>query len=253
MCYPALPAPRKIGNVVLSPLARFLTDAGDSGVLLPMTVVGASTLWVVHSHRLAWLLLRSVLAVCAVIVLLKLLFLSCGSHWQPGLNSPSGHACMSAVVYGTLATVLAGGRTLPARAAIALVASAFIGAIALLRIVLGIHTVIEVIIGLAVGTAGQIWFAWSYSKMAPLRVDLRVFGLALATTAVVAFGVRLPVESMLRHLAKRLGQSCEVALAEPPRAAQALPGIVFTVALAGARADAPPGHGAGLRALEPAH
>jgi undecaprenyl-diphosphatase len=216
--------------VLASPLTRFITDAGDSGVLLPIALVGVATLWLFHSRRVALLLLRSVALACAFIAALKLLFLSCGSHWQPGLTSPSGHACLSAVVYGTLGTVVAAGRPPLVRAAIALVVIAIVGMIALSRLVLGVHTMIEVLVGLAVGTAAQLWFAWSYARMKPLRVDLKVFSLALTATVLIAFGVRLPVESVIRHMAKRLGDRCEIAVAghvvdlpAPPR-----PMLAFT-------------------------
>ncbi len=205
-----------------SSLTRFITDAGDSGVLLPIALVGVATLWLFHSRRLALLLLRSVVLAGAFIVALKLLFLSCGSHWQPGLTSPSGHACLSAVVYGTLGTVVAAGRPPAVRAAVALVVIAWVAVIALSRVYLGVHTMIEVLVGLAVGGAAQLWFAWSYARMKPLRIDLKVFSVALTATVLVAFGVRLPVESVIRHLAKRLGDRCDL-VAAVPTAGPALP------------------------------
>jgi membrane-associated phospholipid phosphatase len=192
-----------------------LTDVGDSGLLLPIALVGVGTLWFFHSHRLAWLLLRSVLLAGVLITALKVLFLSCAAHWAPGLSSPSGHACLSAVVYGTLATLIASGRPVLARAAIYLFTAAFVGAIAVSRVVLGVHTWLEVLVGLSVGVVAQIWFAWSYVHMAPLRIDLKIFGAALIATLLVAFGIRLPAESLIRHLAKRLGEKCMAAAPSP--------------------------------------
>ena len=194
--------------LVFLPLARFLTDAGDSGVLLPLALVGVITLWFFHSRRLAWLLLRSVLLAGAVITILKVLFLSCGAHWAAGLNSPSGHACLSAVVYGTLATLISAGRPRAVRVAIHAVAIAFVAVVAVSRVALGVHTWLEVVVGLSVGLIAQIWFAWSYARMEPLRLDLRIFGVTLVATLLVAFGIRLPAESIIRHLAKRLGDKC---------------------------------------------
>jgi membrane-associated phospholipid phosphatase len=201
---------------------RYVTDAGDSGVLVPVVLVSAGVLWFFHSRRVAWLQLRSVLAAIAVIAVLKLMFLSCGVHWGAVLTSPSGHACLSMVVYGTLASLLAGGRPPAARAAIYAVTGLVVGAIAVTRVALGVHTWIEVVVGLLVGGLAFAWFAWSYTRLGPQRLQLRSFGLAVLLTAVVVFGVRLPAESFLRHLARRMGDNCALSLPQDIAAAAPL-------------------------------
>jgi membrane-associated phospholipid phosphatase len=220
--------------LVLYPVASFLTDVGDSGLLLPVALVGVGTLWFFHSRRLAWLLLRSVLLACVLIAALKILFLSCAAHWATGLSSPSGHACLSAVVYGTLATLIAGGRPALLRAAVYLLAAGFVAAIAVSRVLLGVHTWLEVLVGLAVGLLAQLWFAWSYARMEPMRLDLKTFGAALVATLLVAFGIRLPAESLIRHMAKRLGEKCMAAAVRP---APQLASVVLPRRPAPARAD----------------
>lgn len=201
----------------LPSLNALITDAGDSGFLLPLALAGVAMLWIHHSRRLAWLLLRSVLLASALIVALKVLFLSCGAHWVRGLVSPSGHACLSAVVYGTLATVAAAGRPRRIRLLIGALAASFILLIAVTRYTLGIHSLLEVAIGLAVGALAQWWFARAYAQLPPVRVDVRTFGAALGITLVVAFGVRLPAESIVRHLARRIAFNCaDAAVPAPP-------------------------------------
>jgi membrane-associated phospholipid phosphatase len=174
-----------------------------------MALVGVAMLWLFHSRKLAWLLLRSVLLASLLITALKVLFLSCAAHWVPGLLSPSGHACLSAVVYGTLGTVLAAGRPRPVRILIGALVVVFVAVIAVSRVTLGVHTLLEVLVGLMVGALAHWWFARSYAKLEPLRVDAKIFGLALTVTLLVAFGVRLPAESFIRHLARRIAFSCE--------------------------------------------
>lgn len=196
-------------------LTMLITDAGDSGVLLPMSIVGIAMIWIFHSGRLAWLLARSVLFASIVIALLKLLFLSCGAHWQLGLISPSGHACLSAVVYGSLGTIFAAGRPAWQRVAINVMAALVVAAIALTRIKLGVHTWPEVLVGVAVGVVAHLWFARSYARMQPLQVDAKTFGVALTATMLIAFGVRLPAESFLRHLARHVGENCQIAYEQP--------------------------------------
>lgn len=193
-----------------------ITDAGDSGVLLPVALVCAATLWFYHSRQLAWLLLRTVLLACVMIAVLKIAFLSCGTRWQTGLVSPSGHACLSAVVYGVIGTILSAGRSMPARIAIATAVIGMILAVAVTRVLMGIHTLPEVLVGLGVGGLALLHFAYSYSRMQPLRVDLSTFSVAMVATVLVAFGTRLPAESILRHIAKRLSETCAHAPAVQP-------------------------------------
>ncbi len=206
-----------------SKFLKVATDAGDSGLLLTMALVGVALLWFFHSRRLAWLLLRSVLLAGVLITVLKIFFLSCGTHWIPGLVSPSGHACLSAVVYGTLGTVLAGGRTWPVRTLIGTLVLFIVGVISVSRVALGVHTLLEVIVGLGAGAIAQAWFIYSYARMEPLRIDGRTFGLALAATVLVAFGMRLPAESIIRHFARRVAFHCDGASASAATRVLGLP------------------------------
>lgn len=196
--------------------SAFLTDAGDSGVLLPIALISAGLLWLTHSGRAAWLLLRSVLLAAVLIAALKVLFLSCASHWRADLISPSGHACLSTAVLGSLGVVAATGRGALVRASIALLVSLLVGTIASSRVLIGVHSWTEVTVGLMVGGSALLLFAWSYARTAPPSIDLKTFGVTLLATTLLAFGIRLPGESMLRHIARHIGENCEFASAERP-------------------------------------
>jgi len=217
-------------HVELASLIRLTTDAGDSGFLLPMSLAAAGMLWLFQSRRAAWLLLRSVAAGCAVIGALKLVFLSCGAHWIAGLLSPSGHACLSAAVYGSLGSVWSAGRPRRTRMLIGVLVALFVSVIAVTRLTIGVHTWIEVLVGLAVGSAAWGWFAASYARSDPVRIDARTFGLVLVATVLVTFGVRLPMESLIRHAARRIAFQCAPA-APPARLAAA--GRLLPVGAAG--------------------
>ncbi len=205
---------------VPSPLLflNLITEAGDSGVLLPLALVSAAMLWLYHSSRAAWLLLRSVLAACTLIALLKLLLLACGAHWhigqfgQTSLVSPSGHACLSAAVYGSLGSLVAAGRPVLARLAIGVLVFLLVGTIAVSRVALGVHSWAEVLVGLLVGLSAQLVFAYSYFRAQPLRIDLKIFAMTISATVLLAFGVRIPAESLIRHLAKHMSESCQAPL-----------------------------------------
>jgi membrane-associated phospholipid phosphatase len=70
-----------------------------------------------------------------------------------------------------------------ARALIGTLVVLFVATIAVSRVTLGVHTLLEVAVGLMVGGLAHWWFAHSYAKMAPLRVDAKTFGVALTVTA----------------------------------------------------------------------
>ena len=208
-------SPGKIAHLSLNSLTVFATNAGDSGVLLPVALVSAAVLWFLHSRRLAWLQLRSVLVAAVAIGALKLWFLSCGAHWFTLLSSPSGHSCMSAVVYLTLAGVLARGQRPPVQLALYALALLIVAVVGVTRILLGVHTAPEVLVGTLVGAVAFAWFHVACRRLPAQPLDRRTLAIAVAVTVLVAYGVRLPAESLLRHLARRLGENC--ALAAPAR------------------------------------
>jgi hypothetical protein len=210
-----------------------ISDAGDAGMLLPVAAVSVAMLWILHARRAAWLLLGSVLLAALTIAALKVFFLSCGSRWQPGLISPSGHACVSAVVYGTLGTIMAAGRPAPVRAAIAVAVALLVGAIAVSRVMLGVHSTTEVLVGLLVGVAAHMYFSVGSRRMGLPPVDPKVFGVTVMATMLLAFGVHVPAESFIRHLARRIGADCMILAQAPgPAAAGRAPAV-----RAGARTD----------------
>lgn len=223
-----------------SALIHLATDLGDSGLLLPVALVGVVLLWFLHSPRLSWVLLRSVLLAGVLIAALKILFLSCGARWVSGLVSPSGHACLSAVVYGAVATLYAAGRPPPVRVLTGAVAVAFVAFISVTRVALGVHTPLEVLVGLAVGGIALAWFIHSCAQLPPLRVGGGALAMAMAVTVMFAFGVRLPVESAIRHVARRVAFSCQAAAAAPVPAYRGGAGSVASRVSARAPAAAAP-------------
>lgn len=91
-----------------------------------------------------------------------------------GFGFPSGHALTTTVVYGGLATTL---RVWNARKR-AMVASLVVGLVALSRVVLGVHYVVDVLAGVAVGLV-FLWAIDRYANGDPVRsfVPAVAFGL----------------------------------------------------------------------------
>jgi PAP2 superfamily len=137
-------------------IATFITNFGDLAVLLPIAVTVLTwLLWSPDSRRsgAAWAV--AVVFCGGSIALLKVYFSACPTGT---IDSPSGHAALSFLVYGALALIIAERSkqlTVPAIAAGLGLALAIAGS----RIVIGAHDGVDVLIGLVIGghCVGDLW------------------------------------------------------------------------------------------------
>jgi len=178
---------------------RFLTDFGDSAVLLPLSAVVLVWLLSTRSAPAAiwWV---GVLAVFGgVIGGLKMLFFACPPAVD--INSPSGHTGFSVLVYGGIAAIVAIQlRSVQARVAIMLATAVLMIGIAISRVILHMHSTSETVIGFLIGAAALGAFVFGYQRTHP-RVRLMaplLFGVVL--TAAVFHGARLNAETNLHTL-----------------------------------------------------
>jgi membrane-associated phospholipid phosphatase len=184
-------------------ITQFITDFGDQAVVLPLAAtVGATTAltgW--RRGAIAWCLTVGV--ALALMLLLKLVFAACGmlllGHM---LHSPSGHTASAAVVYGGLATLLISRSRAPLLPA-ALLATLFALAIGLSRLSLGVHTLLEVLLGGAVGIAGAIVLSRAAGRPPP-GWRLAPVCLAGATVLLLFHGLHLDAEPRIDALADTL-------------------------------------------------
>lgn len=175
----------------------FLTDFADQAVILPVVLAIAAALAVQGWRRgaLAWLAV--VFATLGLMLLLKLVFLACWPVFGPiDVRSPSGHVAAATVVAGGLAALLLRHKVtvLP----IAAFAAAVIG---LSRVMLGMHSLPEVVLGAGVGLVGAIalaHFAGPVPRLRPARL-----GAVVLLVAVIFHGLHLPAEAAIRHTALR--------------------------------------------------
>ncbi len=177
----------------------FLTDFGDSAVLLPLSAVVLVWLLSTRSAPAAiwWV---GVLAVFGGIIgALKMLFFACPPAVD--INSPSGHTGFSVLVYGGIAAIVAIQlRSMPARAAIMLATAILVIGIAITRVILHMHSTSETVIGFLVGMTALAAFVFGYQRTHPrgrLMAPL-LFGVVL--TATVFHGARLNAETNLHTL-----------------------------------------------------
>ncbi len=140
----------------------FLTNFADQAVMLPVVLAIAIVLALQGWRRGALIWLGVVCATFGLMLVLKLVFLACSRVTDPiDIHSPSGHVAAATVVCGGLAALLTRRRAgiLP----VALLAAVVIG---ISRLVLGMHSLPEVVLGALVGWRAP-WHCWRWPGPPP--------------------------------------------------------------------------------------
>jgi membrane-associated phospholipid phosphatase len=179
----------------------FVSDLGDGAILVPLSLVLIAALWRYQSWSAATCFLWATGFCAGAMFLLKLSFLACGNVWQAGILSPSGHACMSTAVYGAVAIVSARQAPQWQQPLIVVLGVLVITGIALSRVMLGMHSPVEVLLGLLIGSLAVGIFALRYFQLRPAQVNLPLFLSVSVAILLVLHGAHLPTEQMIRHLA----------------------------------------------------
>jgi len=187
---------------------NFLTNFADEAVVLPLALAVGIALLVLGWRRGAVAWMAAVGGTLALILVLKLAGWACG---PPLWRTPSGHAAAAAVVCGGLALIV-GRRDRPHRVLlIAVLAAAVVGTS---RLLLGAHSLPEVLVGGAVGIAGASLLA---RLAGPPPQGLRARWVAAVVVAVLVLfhGTRLPAEAHIGGLAFRLAHQFRVCRGAP--------------------------------------
>ncbi len=145
-------------------------------------------------------------------LVLKLLFLACSTSFGTAdLRTPSGHVAAATVVTGGLAALLLRRRAtvLPLAALAAIV-------IGISRLLLGVHSLPEVVFGAAVGLVGATTLMLLAGRP-PHGLDPRRIVLTGAAIAVLFHGLHMPAEAHLRGTALRFAQMLAVCQPAGPR------------------------------------
>jgi membrane-associated phospholipid phosphatase len=179
----------------------YLTDFADQAVIVPLVLAVAATLTMQGWRRgaVAWVVV--VAATFAATLAFKLMFLGCSQLFGPmDVHSPSGHVAAATVVSGGLAAMLTRRRAsiLPA----ALVAACVIG---LSRLVLGMHSLPEVIVGAVIGLAGAAALL-RFAGRPPPTIGAAPLVAVVVVVAAVFHGLHLPAEAAIRHTALHLAK-----------------------------------------------
>jgi membrane-associated phospholipid phosphatase len=182
-----------------------VTDLGDLAVLLPIAVAIAVWLVVQRGWRdaLAW---AAALALCiGGTALLKIFRYAC--PLLSAAHNPSGHTSLSALVYGTLAVILAAAMPGRRRVAVFLAAAALICAIAASRVALGAHSAADTAAGMILGFASLAVFAAHYLRQGHALPATRTLAIVVALIVALLHGQDLRAEQMLQAIGVYLHRS----------------------------------------------
>ncbi len=188
-------------------LAQFITAFGNLGVILPVAVMVALVVAAAGDWRSSFLWALAVSVSLGLILVAKLYFIPCGDVLPVlGIHSPSGHSASAAAVYGG-AAVLVARMTASRRTTVFLVLIAttiLVLAVAVSRVVIGVHTIPEVILGSAIGLAAPTILATA-ARGPSRKVALRPWMLILPLLPIVLLrGIDLHAEEVIDTVAYRL-------------------------------------------------
>ena len=172
-----------------------ITDFADPGLVVPAWAVLAAGLVLMGWRRgaLAWL--AAMAGVAGVMLLLKLGFAAAGG--VGGIYSPSGHVAVAGVVAGGAWSLSRATRWRTSAALLtALLAATGIG---VTRILLGAHSVAEVLTAVPVGVAGAVALVRWAGLPPARRLRFAPAGAALAV-ALALHGTHLTAERAIADL-----------------------------------------------------
>ena len=217
-------------------LNKAVTLLGSAPVVLPVSGALAAVLWRRHSAKAAVGWGVALASMVAVVVLLKIAGHACNVHlFDDRLTSPSGHAALSAAVYGAVGVVVARHVEGWRRNAFLLAVFGVVAGVAVSRVILRSHSVTEVTVGLALGGLAVAAFALGLARIvrtqaaeaegaaggalspapaggrrwpsSPLVVaPLLAAAVLLLGTGAATFGSRSTVEPTLKRIATLLRQ-----------------------------------------------
>ncbi|MDB5394156.1 MAG: hypothetical protein JWM91_1662 [Rhodospirillales bacterium] len=178
---------------------KFLTDFGDSAVLLPLSMVVLVWLLATRPFAMAIWWGGALLFLGGVMGGLKILFFACPP--AADIMSPSGHTGFSLVIYGGLAVIIAAElRSNRRKAAVILAAVSLVVGIARSRVALEMHTTLETVVGFAIGAVALTTFSIGYLRVPVKRRQTAFLLIGVIATIAVFYGSELNPERKLHAL-----------------------------------------------------
>ena len=181
-------------------IVRNITNLGDSSITSCITIVAAIYLVLIKEKRAALAIVAAFVVSASLIAILKITFYSAcpGSIPLPALRSPSGHSAISLAVFGTIAAIISSSLATKWKPIPYVLVFLLAVPIAISRVLLGAHTVPEILAGLGLGLA-ITYGVWRVLLRGQTVYHGRISTLALLTIAAMLIlnGVHFPAEAII--------------------------------------------------------
>lgn len=197
-----------------------VTELGNSLFLVILSFAISIYLFLMGYRREPLAMILAFFVPAAIIGTLKIAFYTCHINvW--GIVSPSGHAAISISVLGVTALILSKLLNGIFRALIPVFLVLLAAIIAISRIILGMHTGEDVIIGSLIGMAVVIAIAkliLSYrvavtlneEEAQPKKIHPLILGVLVIVATVACYEIKLPSEQIMGSIAKQIRTSLVV-------------------------------------------
>lgn len=184
----------------------FVTDFADQAVILPLAAVVLLILLAQRRWHVAGAWMLAIPGVLGTLLVLKIACYACG--WllpaldldQLALRSPSGHVASAAVVGSGIVALQAGRMRVGAASAALAAALAVAAVIGTTRLLLGAHSMSEVVVAATIGGAGAVAFARLSGRHLHEKSGLPIAA-AAALVLVIFHGSHLPAEAVIQSAA----------------------------------------------------
>ncbi len=193
--------------------ADFLTHITELGNLLVLGTISITLCLyfiMIGSRREALAILLGYVTPIAVIGILKISFYTCDTNLF-GIVSPSGHAAISMGVLGMAAVILLKICEGVWKAIVPFCLIALAIMIGMSRVILGMHTLPDVILGSFIGAVivvviSKIILTYQSNRISyrPKGFHFFILALLLIFGVGISYGVHLPSEDLMRSVAEKL-------------------------------------------------
>lgn len=196
-------------------LLTHITEFGNFLVLGAISITLCLYFIMIGLRREALAIFLGYVTPIAVIGVLKISFYTCNTDLF-GVVSPSGHAAISMGVLGMAALILVKISRGVWKAIVPLCLIALAIIIGMSRVILGMHTLPDVILGFLIGTViivtiSKIILTYQSNRISysPKAFHFFIFVLLLICGVGISYGVHLPSEDLMRSVAEKLRLNLE--------------------------------------------
>ncbi len=175
----------------------YLTNLGDLAVLLPLSAV--MLVWLLLWPRwdaARWWVLSVAFCVGATSIL-KIYYNACPEILS---SNPSGHTGLSVLVYGAIFVLVSARTKTWQKIALISVGIALAIGIAITRVLIGAHSIPEVVIGIAVGAISLAIFVFGFRRSTPAALPSWSLAVPAMLVILLLNGHQLQFEDIFHFL-----------------------------------------------------